>query len=77
MSKETESRNVAVVDANRRCSPDGQHSRGGIGAMKLRRIKDLPSSPREYLEPIGEAPGLRGKRDRRRRRSAERAPAGR
>jgi hypothetical protein len=60
MSEETESRNVAVVDDNRRCSPDGQHSRGDIGTMKLRRVKDLPSSPREYLEPIGEAPGLRG-----------------
>jgi hypothetical protein len=23
-----------------------------IGAMKLQRIKVLPSSPREYLEPI-------------------------
>jgi hypothetical protein len=60
MSEETESRNVAAVDDNRRCSPDGQHSRGDIGTMKLRRVKDLPSSPREYLEPIGEAPGLRG-----------------
>ena len=56
MSEETERRNVAVAIGNRCCSPDGQHSRRDIGAMKLRRIQDLPSSPRDHLEPIGEAP---------------------
>jgi hypothetical protein len=34
-----------------------------MSAMKLRRIQDLPSSPRKHLEPIGGAPGLRGIRD--------------
>jgi hypothetical protein len=64
MSGEPESRNIAVAEGNRCCSPDGQHSRHDIGAMKLRRIQDLPSSPREHLEPIGEAPGLRGQQGR-------------
>jgi hypothetical protein len=50
MSGEPESRNIAVAEGNRCCSPDGQHSRHDIGAMKLRRIQDLPSSPREHLE---------------------------
>jgi hypothetical protein len=50
MSEETESRNVAVAEGNRCCSRDWQHSRRDIGAMKLRRIQDLPSSPREHLE---------------------------
>jgi hypothetical protein len=34
-----------------------------VGARNPRRIQDLPSAPREHLEPAaGEAPGLRAKR---------------
>lgn len=32
-----------------------------VAATNLRRIQDLPSSPREHLEPAGEAPGLPAK----------------